>query len=302
MNQHHAPVMLSEVLEALRPAHRVADVTLGDGGYAEALLRQGVQVLGIDRDGEALARARSRLGATACTFMHAGFGSPEALQAVVRFRPDGVVADLGVSSRLLDDSSRGFSFRPGVPLDMRMDTMGPTAAEVLNQADSARLVHIFAEYGDEPRAKRLAREVVRRRTTAAFTISDDLVNAIRAVLGPRSGPGDFARLFQAIRIEVNRELEQLHLALPAWRDAVTPGGRVVVVSYHSGEDRAVKRAFREWSRACVCPSEQPICTCRGRPYGAALPRKPIQPSAHEVDRNPRARSAKLRVFRVSDEA
>jgi 16S rRNA (cytosine1402-N4)-methyltransferase len=294
--------MLSEVLEAMQNARRVADVTLGDGGHAEALLRHGVQLLGIDRDGEALARARSRLGATACAYMHAGFGSPEALQAVATFRPDGIVADLGVSSQLLDDPSRGFSFRPGVPLDMRMDAVGPTAADVLNQADHARLARIFAEYGDEPRAKRLAQEVGRRRNTAEFRTSDDLVNAIRAVLGPRSGPGDFARLFQAIRIEVNAELEQLQVALPAWRDAVTPGGCVLVISYHSGEDRLVKHAFHEWSRACVCPSEQPICTCLGRPYGKALPRKPIRPSAGEIAMNPRSRSAKLRVFRVNDEA
>jgi 16S rRNA (cytosine1402-N4)-methyltransferase len=294
--------MLSEVLEALRDARRVADVTLGDGGHAEALLRHGVQVLGIDRDGEALARARARLGATACTYMHAGFGSPEALQAVATFCPDGIVADLGVSSRLLDDPSRGFSFRPGVPLDMRMGAVGPTAADVLNQVDHARLARIFAEYGDEPRAKRLAQEVVRRRTTAEFRTSDDLVNAIRAVLGPRSGPGDFARLFQAIRIEVNAELEQLQVALPAWRDAVTPGGYVLVISYHSGEDRLVKHAFHEWSRTCVCPSEQPICTCRRRPHGTASPRKPIRPSAGEIAMNPRSRSAKLRVFRVNDEA
>jgi 16S rRNA (cytosine1402-N4)-methyltransferase len=294
--------MLPQVLEALRTARRVADVTLGDGGYAEALVGRGVELLGIDRDAEALTRARARLGATACSYLHASFGSDEALRAVTEFHPDGVVADLGVSSRLLDDPARGFSFRPGIPLDMRMDAEGPTAAQVLNQADPARLVRIFADYGDEPRANRLAREVVRRRATSPFSTSDDLVNAIRAVLGPRSGPGDFARLFQAVRIEVNGELTQLETALPVWRDALTPGGRVVVISYHSGEDRLVKHAFREWSTACICPTEQPICTCRGRPYGKALPRKPIRPTPEEIARNPRARSAKLRVFQVTDGA
>jgi 16S rRNA (cytosine1402-N4)-methyltransferase len=294
--------MLSEVLEALRDARRVADVTLGDGGHAEALLRLGVAVLGIDRDGEALAHVRSRLGATACTYIHSGFGSPESLRAVAAFHPDGVLADLGVSSRLLDDPARGFSFRPGIALDMRMDPVGPTAADLLNRADPRRLTHILGEYGDEPRARRLAQEIVRRRATAEFQTSDDLVNAIRAVLGPKSGPGDFARLFQAIRIEVNAELEQLQQALPAWRDAVTPGGCIVVISYHSGEDRLVKRAFHKWSRTCICPTEQPVCTCRGRPYGRAVPRKPMRPSAQEVAMNPRSRSAKLRVFRVNDAA
>jgi 16S rRNA (cytosine1402-N4)-methyltransferase len=294
--------MLPQVLEALGPARRVADVTLGDGGYAEALLGHGVTLLGIDRDAEALQRARARLGASAYTYLHASFGSPEALRAVTEFHPDGVVADLGVSSRLLDDPARGFSFRPGVPLDMRMDAEGPTAAEVLNRADPERLVRIFADYGDERRAYRLAREVARRRVTSPLRTSDDLVNAIRAVLGPRSGPGDFARLFQAVRIEVNAELTQLDTALPVWRDALTPGGCVVVISYHSGEDRLVKHAFREWSKTCVCPTEQPMCTCRGRPYGKAVPRKPIRPTAEEIARNPRARSARLRVFRVTDGA
>jgi len=294
--------MLPQVLDALGTARRVADVTLGDGGYAEALLEHGVELLGIDCDGEALERARARLGPAACTYLHARFGSPEALRAVAEFHPDGVVADLGVSSRLLDDPARGFSFRPDVPLDMRMDAEGPTAAEVLNRADPERLTRIFGDYGDEPRAYRLAREVVRRRATSPLRTSDDLVNAIRAVLGPRSGPGDFARLFQAVRIEVNSELTQLETSLPVWRDAVTPGGYVVVISYHSGEDRLVKHAFREWSKACVCPTEQPICTCRGRPYGKAVPRKPIRPTAEEIARNSRARSAKLRVFRVNDGA
>jgi len=294
--------MLPQVLEALGTAGRVADVTLGDGGFAEALLGHGIALLGIDRDAEALERARARLGASACSYLHASFGSPEALRAVTEFHPDGVVADLGVSSRLLDDPARGFSFRPGVPLDMRMDAEGPTAAEVLNRADPAQLVRIFADYGDERRAHRLAREVVRRRVTSPLRTSDDLVNAIRAVLGPRSGPGDFARLFQAVRIEVNGELTQLETALPVWRDALTPGGCVVVISYHSGEDRLVKHAFREWSKACVCPTEQPMCTCRGRSYGKAVPRKPIRPTAEEIARNSRARSARLRVFRVTDGA
>jgi len=294
--------MLPQVLDALGGARRVADVTLGDGGYASALLERGVEVLGIDRDGEALMRARARLGTSACQYLHARFGSPEALRAVTDFHPEGIVADLGVSSRLLDDSERGFSFRPGVPLDMRMDAEGATAADVLNQADEVHLARIFADFGDEPRARRLAREIIRRRATGTFRTSDDLVNAIRAVLGPRSGPGDFARLFQAIRIEVNRELEELETALPVWRDAVTPGGRVVVISYHSGEDRLVKHAFRGGSKSCTCAAEQLRCTCRGRPYGEAVPRRPLRPTAEETARNPRARSARLRVFRVTDGA
>jgi 16S rRNA (cytosine1402-N4)-methyltransferase len=138
--------------------------------------------------------------------------------------------------------------------------------------------------------------VVRRRRRAAFTTSDDFVNAIREVLGPRSGPGDFARLFQAVRIAVNDELEQLARALPALRDALVPGGRLGVISYHSGEDRLVKQTLRDWARACICPPRQPVCTCRGRPLGALLTKKAVTPDADEIAANVRARSARFRAF------
>jgi 16S rRNA (cytosine1402-N4)-methyltransferase len=145
----------------------------------------------------------------------------------------------------------------------------------------------------------LAKEVVRRRLSKPFAISDDFVNAIRAVLGPRSGPPDFARLFQALRIAVNNELESLSAALPAFRDALEPGGRLGVITYHSGEDRIVKHAFREWSRDCVCPPRQPVCTCRGRALGRVLTKKPVSPSSDEVASNPRARSAQFRAFETA---
>jgi 16S rRNA (cytosine1402-N4)-methyltransferase len=213
-------------------------------------------------------------------------------------RPDGVLLDLGVSSPQLDDPARGFSFRPGTALDMRMTPGdGPTAAEWLNGADEAELAAAFREWGDERRGRALAREIVRRRSTRPFAISDDLVGAIRAVLGPRSGPDDFARLFQAVRIAVNGESERLARALPALLEVAAPQAVLVVISYHSGEDREVKTAMRDWARACVCPPEQPVCTCRGRPLGTLLTRRPIRPSAAETVRNPRARSARLRAFR-----
>jgi 16S rRNA (cytosine1402-N4)-methyltransferase len=183
---------------------------------------------------------------------------------------------------------------------MRMGMTGPTAAAFLNGAEEAELARVFAEYGDERRARRLAREVVRRRARHPFAISDDLVNAVRATLGPRAGPSDFARLFQAVRIAVNDELDGLATALPAFRDALAPGGRLAVITYHSGEDRLVKRMFREWAAACVCPPRQPVCTCRGRPLGRLVPRKPIVPEPAEVAANPRARSAHLRIFQAGD--
>src|SRR6185503_19236978 len=195
--------------------------------------------------------------------------------------------DLGVSSRQLDDTSRGFSFRPDAPLDMRMGATGPTAAELLNTTAEATLRDWLADFGDERRARRLAAEIVRRRERAPFAVSDDLVNAIRAVLGPRSGPDDFARLFQAIRIAVNQKLPGLETALPAFRDALTPGGALAALSYHSGEDRIVKHTFHEWSRSCICPREQPVCTCRGRPLGRESPRGGRVPEPAELAANPR---------------
>jgi len=302
VNEFHLPVLLGAVLEQAKGARRAVDCTLGDGGHAAALLGAGAALLGIDRDPGAIERARSRLGMERIEYLNAPYASERALAAIAAFRPDFILLDLGVSSRQLDDEVLGFTFRRGAPLDMRMSRQGPTAADLLNTATAAELAAVFADYGDERRARRLAEEVARRRNHAPFAISDDLVNAIRSVLGPRSGPGDFARLFQALRIAVNDELEGLAHALPALRDALSPGGRLAVISYHSGEDRVVKQAFRDWAAACVCPPGQPVCTCRGRPFGRLVPRKPILPSEEELTTNPRARSARLRTFQVADDA
>jgi 16S rRNA (cytosine1402-N4)-methyltransferase len=299
--RYHQPVLLAPLLDALGHPVRVVDATLGDGGHAEAVRAAGAVVLGIDRDPDAIAISRSRLGDSRMQYLNASFGSETALAAVTHFRPDAVVLDLGVSSRQLDQDDRGFSFRRGADLDMRMGRSGPTAADLLNRADQATLAGWLADWADEPKARRLAAEVVRRRSGKPFASSDDLVNAIRAVLGPRAGPADFARIFQGIRIAVNQELTELEQALPAFRDALRPGGRLAVISYHSGEDRVVKQAFQAWSRKCICPPRQPVCTCRGRAFGRAEPRKPIVPGPAEIAENPRARSAKLRIFRVADE-
>jgi 16S rRNA (cytosine1402-N4)-methyltransferase len=301
MATYHTPVLLSPILAAIGQPSRAVDATLGDGGHAEALRAAGAEVLGIDRDPDAIAVARGRLGDTGIRYLNASYGSDAALDAIGAFQPDVVLLDLGVSSRQLDEDERGFSFRTGAPLDMRMGGAGATAADFLNRAEGSTLARIVADWADEPRARRLAREIVRRRARHRFALSDDLVNAIRAVLGPRSGPGDFARIFQAVRIAVNDELGELESALPAFRDALVPGGRLAVISYHSGEDRTVKQAFQAWSKRCVCPPRQPVCTCRGCALGRAEPRKPILPDPAEIADNPRARSAKLRIFRVGDE-
>jgi 16S rRNA (cytosine1402-N4)-methyltransferase len=315
---YHAPVLVAEVLEALRlqPGARcILDGTLGGGGHSLAFLEAGADVTGLDRDPEAIAAARARLA----PFESGGrfrailsnFADLDKIRELEGVEFDGIVLDLGVSSHQFDDESRGFSFREGAPLDMRMTTDDgrrtadegrQTAAELLNSADEDELRTIFKDFGDEPKGGRLAREIVRRRGNRPFVTSDDFVGAIRAVLGPRSGPGDFARLFQALRIAVNGELDALTRALPALRDRLAPAGVIAVIAYHSGEDRIVKHAFREWSRSCVCPPKQIVCNCRGRPLGELLTRKAVNATSEETARNPRARSAHLRAWRKDSSA
>ena len=297
--------MLADEVDRLAAgAARAVDATAGFGGHTRCLRAAGAQVLAVDRDAEALAQARAALGDAGIVWKPGRFADPDVLAAVERFRPDFVLLDLGVSSHQLDTEARGFSFRPGTPLDMRMEggMGGERAADLLNRLSEPALADLFYHYGDERRARRLAREIVRRRSHEPFATSDDLVNAIRGALGPRTGPSDFARLFQAVRIAVNDELSELEAALPRYRDALAAGGRLAVISYHSGEDRIVKREFREWARECVCPGGQPVCTCRGKALGRAVPRRPIVPTEEEVAKNPRARSAKLRAFHVAAEA
>jgi 16S rRNA (cytosine1402-N4)-methyltransferase len=298
----HLPVLADAILRAAATARRVVDATLGDGGHSRLLLAAGAEILGIDRDAEAIARARARLGEERISYLQAVYSDPASLQQIRDFRPDFILLDLGVSSNQLDSEERGFTFRPGARLDMRMEDSGMTAGDLLNRESESNLQRVFAEYGDERRARALAREVVRRRQTRPFATSDDLGTAIRAVLGPGSGPGDFARLFQAVRIAVNDELDGLARALPVMREALEPVGSLAIISYHSGEDRIVKHQFQEWARRCICPPRQPVCTCRGRPLGKMDPRKPILPSDEEIALNPRARSARLRVFQVTDAA
>ena len=270
-----------------------------------ALLRAaGAAVLAVDRDPEAIAATKAAINDPDVRYSTGPFASAKVLGTIQTFHPDRILLDLGVSSHQLDTLERGFTFRPGAPLDMRMGGEGVTAADVLNTWPAERLATCFIELADErpARARRLGQTIVRRRERAGFATSDDFVNAIRAALGPRSGPGDFARLFQAVRMNVNQELEQLELALPALRAVLPAGGRLAVIGYHSGEDRIVKHTFREWARACVCPPRQPVCTCRGRPLGVVLTKKAIRPGADEVAANPRARSARFRAFEVGDGA
>jgi len=299
---YHAPALVDEVLALLGGRSMVLDGTLGGGGHSAALLAAGARVVGLDRDPGALSAASARLSDAAAdgrfSAILANYADVNLEPALAGLMFDGILLDLGISSHQIDDSARGFSFRPGAPLDMRMGSdSAEDAATLLATLDESELTRIFRELGDEPRAARLAREIVRRRGNAPLLTSDDLVGAIRGALGARTGPGDFARLFQAIRIAVNRELEQLERALPQLRDRLAPSGVLVVIAYHSGEDRIVKHAFREWDNPCVCPPRQPRCVCGREALGETLTRRPILPTEQEKLHNTRARSARLRAWR-----
>ena len=305
---YHAPVMVDEVCTALLgpdragAGKRMLDGTLGGGGHTAALLDAGADVTGLDQDPQAIATATERLATAAAggrfRALEVNFADAADDPRLAGATFDGILLDLGVSSHQFDDEARGFSFREGAPLDMRMGATVMPAADWLNAAEEAELADAFRRYADEPKAGRMAREVIRRRQTRTFAVSDDLVGAIRGVLGPRSGPPDFARIFQAVRIAVNDEIGVLGRALPALRDRLAPSGVLAVITYHSGEDRLVKHAFREWSVSCTCPPKQPICTCGGdRALGEVVTRKAVTAAADEILRNGRARSAKLRAWR-----
>jgi len=299
----HAPVMVREVLNVLAPERGglFFDGTAGGGGHAEAILERGAEarVMAVDRDPAAVGeteRRLSRFGARA----EVRLAEFDAAAAELATPIAGALLDLGVSSHQLDEPERGFTFEPGAPLDMRMGgegQHGPTGADLLNGWSEGALADLFHEYGGEPRARRLAAEIVRRRSNRPFATSADLVAATRAVLGPTMGPSDKARIFQALRIAVNGELDRLERALPALRDALAPRGVIAVLSYHSLEDRATKLAFREWSRDCVCPPRLPVCRCRGERLGDVITRKPLRPAEDEIEANPRSRSARLRAWR-----
>ncbi|MGI9039255.1 MAG: 16S rRNA (cytosine(1402)-N(4))-methyltransferase RsmH [Gemmatimonadota bacterium] len=303
----HEPVLAEEVLGRLRPEGPGIwiDGTVGGGGHAERLLKADpeLRLIGVDQDDEALEAATRRLApyADRTRLNHGNFRDVAGLVAseTETMPVRGVLLDLGVSSYQLDEHGRGFSFRRSTPLDMRMGgTAGgrSTAADVLNEASQDELGRIFREYGEERHWRALAREIVKRRATEPFATSDDFVAACTVVLGGGLSAATKARLFQALRIAVNDEMDALEQALPAFRDLLAPQGRFVVIAYHSLEDRLVKNAFREWSRECVCPPELPMCRCRGVALGRLLTKKPVRPSPAEVDRNPRSRSARLRAW------
>lgn len=305
----HEPVMLSEVLEQLelKRGSIVCDCTLGGAGHsvrmAEAVGEDGL-LIGVDQDDMALAAAADRLSdeapGTPHRLLKGNFGNLDELLCSAEVPGvDGFLFDLGVSSPQLDIPGRGFSFHEDAPLDMRMDpgTNTLTAAEVTNTYTEADLARILRVYGEEKFARQIAREIVRRRQTAPLRTTIDLVDAIKAAIpaaARRHGGHPARRSFQAIRIEVNHELEVLQRGLEAAIRWLNPNGRICVISYHSLEDRIVKRLFQELSQGCTCPPDIPVCVCGHVPIVKVITRKPLVATTEEVARNPRARSAKIR--------
>jgi 16S rRNA (cytosine1402-N4)-methyltransferase len=302
----HVPVLAEQVREALslRPGETVVDATFGAGGHAALLaadLRGKGKLIAIDRD--PFARVyfdQFRKGtAVQARFLRGDFAVVLEQLASNGVRADAVLFDLGVSSMQIDQPERGFSYAVDAPLDMRMDTNGDeTAADLVNEASERELTSILRDYGEERYARQIARAIGRRRRQRPFERSGDLVDTIKAAIPApaRFGDGHPAkRVFQALRIAVNDELEALEVALPAGLEMLRPGGRVAVISFHSLEDRIVKHTFRQWARGCTCPPELPICVCGHEPEMRVLTPRPVRPSAREAALNPRAASARLRV-------
>ena len=301
----HVPVLADEVraLLAMRPGQTVVDATFGAGGHARVLaqdLRGEGKLVAIDRDpGAKPYFDRFKAGAGVdVRFLRGDFAIVLAQLAANDVKADAILLDLGISSMQVDRPERGFSYATDAPLDMRMDPSSEqTAAAIVNTWDEKELVTVFRRYGEERFAVPIARAIVRRRAERPFTRTGDLVDVIKlAIPTPaRFGEGHPAkRVFQALRIAVNDELGQLEAALPAAVAMLRPGGRLAVISFHSLEDRIVKRFFAEGAKGCTCPPEFPVCVCGKEPTLRLLTRKPVRPGARETESNPRAASARLR--------
>jgi 16S rRNA (cytosine1402-N4)-methyltransferase len=311
MNQaRHVPVLMKEVLRVLEPGRFAGrpslwlDGTLGLAGHAQAILDaagEGARLVGTDRDPQALAIASDALGrfGTRVRLLHKSFAGlvdadVEAFTQGLGF--DGILLDLGVSSLQLDSAERGFSFMREGPLDMRMDPASASAGDWLAKASEGDLEAVLREYGEERQARRMARALLRERDAGALKTTRDLAAVAERVLGrPKPGQSHPAtRLFQALRLAVNGELEALELALPALQARLAPGGRLAVISFHSLEDRRVKEHFRREARECVCPPGLPECRCGHQASLRLVTHKPLEADEAETAANPRSRSAKLR--------
>ena len=306
MEFSHVSVLLNETIDSLniKPDGIYADGTLGGGGHsfeiASKLNPEGV-LIGIDRDTEALKAASQRLGQfTNVKYVHNNFSD---IKNILKQEDipslDGAVIDLGVSSYQLDNGDRGFSYMQDAPLDMRMDQSAPFSAyDVVNTYSQEELSRIFFEYGEEKFSKKIAGIIVKQRETKPIETTLELVDIIKKAIPEKlrqKGSHPAKRVFQAIRIEVNSELEPLKKSITDFFDCLAPGGRLAIITFHSLEDRIVKQTFKSFTVGCTCPKDFPVCVCGGKPTGKLVTTKPILPSAEELTYNSRSKSAKLRV-------
>ena len=307
MEFRHVSVLLEETIAGLKvkPDGIYVDCTLGGGGHSQAILERlgskGV-LIGIDQDLEAIQTARQRLINYPARFeaVHANYKELTKIVNEIGYQAvDGVLFDLGVSSYQLDNAERGFSYKQDAPLDMRMDQTNPlTAEDLVNNLSEDELADIIWRYGEERWAKRIAKFIVERRTIKPIKTTGQLVDIIKAAIpagARREGPHPAKRTFQALRIEVNKELEVLEKALEDAAKLLNKGGRIAVITFHSLEDRVVKEKFKELAKGCECPPSFPVCVCGKKPTLRVITKKPVVPSAEEIEANPRARSSKLRI-------
>ena len=300
---YHKPVLKEKVIEYLitDKSGIYIDATLGGGGHSERILEElneGGRLLGIDRDEDSLKISQKRLrrfGKKVSFFQQSYSQIPELLKNLNLDKIDGILFDLGFSSYQLDDPERGFSYSLKGPLDMRFDqNESKKAEEVVNEYPVEKLSQIFKEYGEERFSKRIAQAIVQNRRVKRIETTQALKDIVRSILKTRYDLKTLSRIFQALRIEVNQELSELKKGLKEGIEALSSGGRICVISYHSLEDRLVKNKFNELSKGCSCPPDFPVCVCGGKKTLQVLTRKPVIPEKEEIRENPRARSAKFR--------
>ncbi len=303
----HTSVLLNETIEGLsiRPDGIYVDGTLGGGGHASAIAAQltSGKLIGIDQDGEAIEAAGRRLAPAAdrVILVRDNYCNlPAVLSGLGYTGADGILLDLGVSSWQLDSAERGFSYRFDAPLDMRMDRrQALTAGTIVNEYDEMEIYRILRDYGEEKFAKNIAKHIAAERQKKPIETTGELNGIIKAAIPAKmreTGGHPSKRTFQALRIACNRELEVLESSLDAFIDLLNPGGRLCIITFHSLEDRIVKNAFRRNENPCICPPEFPVCVCGKKSRGRAVTRKPVLPTEEEKEHNPRAKSAKLRIF------
>ena len=298
---YHVPIMLFEVIADLdiKPDGIYLDGTAGGGGHSFAIaerLTKGGQLFAMDQDPDAIAEAGARLAGLPAEMVHANFTELGAVLAAHGTKADGILLDLGVSSHELDEGSRGFSYHQDAPLDMRMSQQGRTAADLVNTLSEKELSDILFRYGEEKFARQIAAQIVSARAVKPIETTLELAELVKKGVPAkvRRDKNPCKKTFQAIRIAVNDELNCLASALDTAFESLKPGGRLVILTFHSLEDRMVKQAFAKRCQGCVCPPEFPVCVCGRKPEGRLLHRKPLTASAEELERNPRSRSAKLR--------